>query len=158
MPALAKRLRGRARFTVIGDGGRRAALESALSEAGSDNVSFLPPMKRQELIAAYQAADVLFVHLNDYDAFKKVLPSKLFEYGASGKPVLAGVDGYAAKFVAEEIPNAAVFYPCDADAAVAAFDRLVIQDTRREQFVAKFSRMNIAREMAGDIIASCPRP
>ncbi|APA67026.1 glycosyltransferase family 4 protein [Janthinobacterium sp. 1_2014MBL_MicDiv] len=158
LPALARRLRGRARFTVIGDGGRRAALESALSEAGSDNVSFLPPMKRQELIAAYQAADVLFVHLNDYDAFKKVLPSKLFEYGASGKPVLAGVDGYAAKFVAEEIPNAAVFYPCDADAAVAAFDRLVIQDTRREQFVAKFSRMNIAREMAGDIIASCRQP
>jgi glycosyltransferase involved in cell wall biosynthesis len=153
LPMLAKRLHGRARFTVIGDGGRRAALENAIAEAGVDNVAFLPPMKRLDLIAAYHSADVLFVHLNDYDAFKKVLPSKLFEYGATGKPIWAGVDGYAARFVTDEIDNAAVFYPCDVEQAVAAFERLQIGQTARAGFIAKFSRGNIVNAMARDILA-----
>jgi len=31
-------------------------------------------------------ADVLFLHLNAYKAFEKVLPSKIFEYAATGRP------------------------------------------------------------------------
>lgn len=153
LPMLARRLHGRVRFTVIGDGGRRAALENAIVDAGVDNVAFLPPMKRLDLIAAYHSADVLFVHLNDYAAFKKVLPSKLFEYGATGKPIWAGVDGYAARFVTEEIENAAVFYPCDVEQAVAAFERLRIGQTARAGFIAKFSRTNIVNAMARDIVS-----
>lgn len=152
LPGLAQRLRGRVRFTVIGDGGRRTALENALADAGVDNVVFLPPMKRLDLIAAYRAADVLFVHLNDYDAFKKVLPSKLFEYAATGKPIWAGVDGYAAHFVSTEISNAAVFHPCDVDGAIRAFERLLLEDEPRGEFVAKYARSNIAKEMANDIV------
>jgi glycosyltransferase involved in cell wall biosynthesis len=109
-------------------------------------------MKRLDLLDAYSRADVLFVHLNDYDAFKKVLPSKLFEYAATGKPIWAGVDGYAAQFVTEEIDNAAVFYPCDVAQAEAAFDRLAIWHIARRGFVAKFERGNIVKQMAQDII------
>lgn len=152
LPFLAKRMHGRVRFTVIGDGGRRVALQNALADVGVDNVTFLPPMKRNDLIAAYRAADVLFVHLNDYDAFKKVLPSKLFEYAATGKPIWAGVDGYAARFISTEISNAAVFNPCSVDDAVSAFDRLLIQDEPRVQFVAKYARGSIVKEMAKDIV------
>lgn len=152
LPFLAKRMHGQVRFTVIGDGGRRAALENALAEVGVDNVEFLPPMKRIDLIAAYRAADVLFVHLNDYEAFKKVLPSKLFEYAATGKPIWAGVDGYAARFVSSEISNAAVFYPCNVDDAISAFESLLIQDAPRGQFVTKYARGNIVKKMAEDIV------
>src|SRR5262249_37300436 len=105
LPELARELRAEARFVVIGDGGRRAALEAALAKAGVDNVSICAPMPRPALMEAYDAADVLFLHLGAYPAFEKVLPSKLFEYGALGKPVLAGVGGYAACFVCEEIEN-----------------------------------------------------
>ena len=65
---------------------------------------------------------MLFLHLGAHAAFEKVLPSKLFEYAALGKPVLAGVAGFAARFVREEISNAAVFPPCDVAGAVRAFD------------------------------------
>ncbi len=153
---LAARMHGRLHFNVIGDGGRRAALQAALAQARVDNVTLMAPMKRSELIAAYHDADVLFVHLNDYAAFKKVLPSKLFEYGAIGKPIWAGVDGYAAQFVATEIPNAAVFYPCDVDAAVNAFDSLRLHDMPRPEFITKFSRKNIVRAMARDIVTLLP--
>jgi glycosyltransferase involved in cell wall biosynthesis len=153
LPGLALALRARARFVVIGDGGRRAALEAALGAAGVSNVELRRPMPRAQLLDAYRAADVLFLHLGSHAALEKVLPSKLFEYAALGKPVLAGVAGYAACFVREEITNAAVFRPCDVTQAVAAFDSLEIKECGRPAFVAKYARTNIAREMADDVLA-----
>jgi glycosyltransferase involved in cell wall biosynthesis len=105
IPRLAKRMGSRVHFKIIGDGGRKRALEAALSKIGVTSVELLPPVQRDELLKAYHAADVLFLDLNDYDAFKKVLPSKIFEYAALGKPVWAGVSGYAAEFVRSEINN-----------------------------------------------------
>jgi len=154
IPVLAKRMRGRVRFTIIGDGGRKDALRAALTNAGVDNVELKPPMKREQLIKAYLAADVLFLHLNDYDAFRKVLPSKLFEYGAMGKPIWAGVAGYAAEFVRTELDNAAVFHPCDAAEAERMFSQLRLQSEPRDRFVAKFARTNIANELASDVIST----
>jgi len=152
VPALARALRDRAEFVVIGDGGRRAALEAAI--VGLDNVRLYPPIARAELLAAYRTADVLFLHLGALAAFEKVLPSKIFEYGALGKPVLAGVAGFAADFIRAEIDNAAVFAPCDAAAAAAAFATLEIADRPRPAFVAKYARARIARAMADDVLAA----
>ena len=152
IPDLAKRMQGRVHFTIIGDGGRKDALHAALISAGVDNVELLPPMKRAQLIASYQRSDVLFLHLNDYDAFKKVLPSKLFEYGAMGKPIWAGVSGYAAEFVRAELDNSAVFHPCDAAEAERVFGQLRLQDESRVRFEAKFARKNIANELANDVL------
>ncbi len=154
IPDLARRMRERVYFKIIGDGGRREALRNALLRANVDNVELLPPMGRQQLIREYQAADVLFLHLNDYEAFKKVLPSKLFEYGAMNKPIWAGVAGYAAEFVRTEMTNAAVFRPCDAIGAERVFSALSMNTESRVDFVEKFSRMNIARAMAVDILAT----
>jgi glycosyltransferase involved in cell wall biosynthesis len=152
LPPLALALRERARFVVVGDGGRRATLQTALAAQGVDNVELRAPVSRDELIDAYRAADVLFLHLGSHTAFEKVLPSKLFEYAALGKPILAGVAGYAARFIREEIGNAAVFAPCDVAAALVAFDSLELTDRPRPEFVAKYARVNIARAMADDML------
>ena len=151
LPGLAAALRGRARFVVIGDGGRRAALERALG--GADNVELRAPVPRSVLLEAYQAADVLFLHLGAHHAFEKVLPSKVFEYAALGKPILAGVAGYAARFLREEVVNAAVFAPGDVAAAVRGFDALERGDCPRPQFVARYARATIARAMADDVLS-----
>lgn len=152
IPDLAKRMQAKIRFKIIGDGGRKSALREALANAGVGNVELLSPMKRTQLIEAYQAADVLFLHLNDHDAFKKVLPSKLFEYGAMGKPIWAGVSGYAADFVYDELDNSAVFRPCDAAEAEQVFGQLRLQDECRVRFKTKFARKNIANELANDVL------
>jgi hypothetical protein len=109
-------------------------------------------MTRRELVGAYRNADVLFLHLNDYDAFRKVLPSKIFEYAALGKPLWAGVAGYAADFVRQEIPNAAVFAPCDVAGALRSFDSLSHRVMPRTEFVAKFGREEITRQLAADVL------
>jgi len=153
IPDLAMRMRERVIFRLIGDGGRKSSLQAALQKAGVDNVELLPPMRRDQLIQAYQAADVLFLHLNDYDAFKNVLPSKLFEYAAMGKPIWAGVTGYAAEFVRSEINNAAVFHPCDAVEAQKVFSKLSLVDAPRTEFIDKFSRTRLMQVMADDLLS-----
>jgi glycosyltransferase involved in cell wall biosynthesis len=150
LPGFAQRLRGRAHFPVIGDGGRRSVLETAIS--GLDNVELRSPMPRAQLLEVYRSADVLFLHLGAVPAFEKVLPSKLFEYAALGKPVLAGVAGYAADFIRSEIDNAGVFEPTDAEGAVRAFDALHLHTAPRPRFLAKFARSALSRELADDVL------
>lgn len=150
VPQLSAALGPSVLFRVIGDGGRLAQLQQAVS--GNAAVELLPPMDRSQLIAEYQAADVLFLHLNDYPAFTKVLPSKIFEYAALGKPMLAGVSGYAAKFLAEHVNNCGVFHPSDVNGAVNAFSTLQLQDTPRHEFIERFDRHVIMQQMAADIV------
>jgi glycosyltransferase involved in cell wall biosynthesis len=152
LPRLASRLADRVEFTVIGDGGRRSQLKQSLATAHVRNVTLLPPVSRLALIEEYRKADVLFLHLNDYDAFRKVLPSKIFEYAALGKPIWAGIAGYSAGFVVEEVRNASVFTPCDVDGAVESFDRLELRDMPRPEFITKFRRSNIMNQMAADLL------
>lgn len=157
LPQLAKRLDDRMAFSIIGDGGRKRRLEEELNRIGCTNVELLPPMKREGLIEEYQNADVLFLHLNDYSAFTRVLPSKVFEYAATRKPVWAGVAGHAAKFIRTEIENAAVFPPCDVDQAIQTFEGLRLSEVPRTGFVTKYNRTRIMTEMAADIAQLLPQ-
>lgn len=152
IPALAKIAGEKYRFKIIGDGGRKVQLEKACD--GIKNIVLVPPISRQELVDEYLAADVLFLHLNDYPAFKKVLPSKLFEYGAMGKPILAGVQGYAADFLNEHLSNCKVFTPNEAEQGFKALLALEINNTERPEFIQKFARINIMREMSNSIVAT----
>jgi len=153
LPGLANRLSEKAGFRIIGDGGRKNLLIKRLESAKVKNVELLPPMTRDQLIEEYKQADVLFLHLNDYEAFKKVLPSKIFEYAVMGKPILAGVPGYSAEFIRAEISNAAVFHPCDELDAIKSLESLSIHDSSRGEFVDKYSRANICRDLAKDILS-----
>lgn len=153
IPQLAKKFEGKLRFRVIGDGGRLMLLKEAITSVGCTNVELLKPVERNSLVQVYLSADILFLHLNDYDAFRKVLPSKLFEYAALGKPIWAGISGYAADFVTEHIQNVAVFAPCDVMEATKAFENLSILTIQRGVFVERFARSNIMCDMSKDILS-----
>lgn len=152
LPALARALRAGWRIRVIGDGGRRRELAAAARQHGLTNLELLKPMPRSALLHQYKQADVLFLHLNDYKALRRVLPSKIFEYAATGKPVLAGATGHAAAFIADHVPNAAIFPPCDAEAAVRGLGRLRLEHTPREEFVRRFARRAIVQDMMDDML------
>jgi glycosyltransferase involved in cell wall biosynthesis len=151
IPALAKRLDGQISFLVIGDGGRRSQLEQKLIDFGCNNVEVMPPVERNQLLAEYGSADILFVHLNDFKALESVLPSKLFECAASGKPIWAGVSGFAAEFIRSKIDNAAIFEPCNVEDALQAFGSFELDSSSRRSFVEEFSEANIFPKMASDI-------
>ena len=155
IPELAQQYSGKLLFKIFGDGGRANELTSKLRLLGCHNVILHPPVKRDELVNIYQSADILFLHLNNFDAFKKVLPSKLFEYAATGKPIWAGVAGYAAEFINTKIENSVVFPPCNVNAAISAFNDLEIVTRQRTEFINEFSRKNIMKKMAETIVYFC---
>jgi glycosyltransferase involved in cell wall biosynthesis len=142
-------------FIVVGDGGRRRELEQKLEENKITNVKLMDPVNRQTLIAMYQEADILFLHLNDYPAFEKVLPSKIFEYAATKKPILAGVHGYSERFISNEIPGTSVFFPCDVEGMLQSLHKLEAfqgEIDSRGQFIRENQRKHIMDKMALDIL------
>jgi glycosyltransferase involved in cell wall biosynthesis len=145
------------KFKLIGDGSARKLLIDNYLLKKLNNIEILKPVLRKELIKEYQNADVLFLHLNDYKAFHKVLPSKIFEYAATGKPILAGVSGYAAKFLVEEVKGVEVFEPCDVKSMKLGLEKLLngpkIID--RKDFCSRYSRNKIMKKLAKDILALC---
>jgi len=150
----AARCEGRARFRVVGDGGRRAALLESLEARGVGNVEVLDAVSRGRLLEHYREADVLFLHLNDHPAFTKVLPSKIFEYAVTGRPILAGVAGNPARFIEQHVRGAEVFAPCDAVGMAMALGRLLDGPrlVDRADFRERFSRRRIMHDMAVDVL------
>lgn len=153
IPALAEATLNRCEFILIGDGGRQQALKNACKHLS--NVIILPPIAREELIKQYKDADILFLHLNDYPAFKRVLPSKLFEYAVTGKPILAGIPGYSAKFVNAHINGSWLFPPCDTKNGIQQLQAILnqpIQYFDRKSFCEEFDRQTLMQELANRIV------
>jgi len=156
IPQAARQLGDGYRFVVIGDGGAKHKLEAAIQREGVANVEVRRPVGRDALIAEYQTADYLFVHLNDLAAFERVLPSKLFEYGATNKPIVAGVAGYAARFVQEHLPNSLLFAPGDVTTLVRLLRENSYKLQVRTAFTAQFGRKIIMQQMARQILTTRP--
>jgi len=156
IPEVASQLGSSIRFLIYGDGAMANELHTRIAEQGLTNVEVRKPIVRNLLLEEYQRADYLFLHLNDYDSFKKVLPSKVFELSTFGKPILAGVAGYPAKFIRDNIPGSYVFNPCDASAmiqGIRSFDSVPWID--RKEFIEKYSRSRITLEMSKSILSYC---
>ena len=88
-------------------------MQKEINSIKAKNVILKDPVSRSELKNIYNTADYLFLHLNDYSAFKKVLPSKIFELATYPKTIIAGVSGYSASFIQKEVIDSYVFNPCD---------------------------------------------
>jgi len=153
IPIAGQRLRDEVEFIIYGDGGKKKELEGRIKAARLTNVRLRPPVKREVLFKEYKNADILFLHLNDYAAFERVLPSKIFEYAATGKPIVAGVSGYAAKFIRENLPGAIVFQPKNEEQMIFAIKASLKAENMfdRTEFSTKFLRKNIMKKMAEEI-------
>lgn len=152
IPLAAKKLGNSYLFRLIGDGGTKQTLQEKIRELKVTNVELLPPVSREKLLDYYNQSTFLFLHLNDLEAFKKVLPSKLFEYGAFNKPIIAGVGGYAAQFIKDYLTNYILFKPTDVDDFVSQLQNYMLFFEERTKFKNKFSRKSIIKEMSNSIL------
>lgn len=88
------------RLVIVGDGRRKEYVDAYITEKGlSDVVYMLGRHPLETMPAFFSKADVLFLSLkNDY-IFTLTTPAKLQAYMASGKPVLAMIDGDARQLI-----------------------------------------------------------
>jgi len=88
-------------FELVGDGSDRNQLYQAIKENGIKNIMLSPPVDRVELFEKYRNTDAFFIHLKNVSMFEKTIPSKLFEYVATGKLVVYGLSGVSKQIMEE---------------------------------------------------------
>lgn len=78
------------RFVFVGDGPERTSLIKLSKEAGLDNVSFPGLVPKREMYKVMSQADAFIGSLRNLPQLHKygISPNKLFDYLASGRPVL----------------------------------------------------------------------
>ncbi|GAB6008061.1 glycosyltransferase family 4 protein [Dysgonomonas reticulitermitis] len=152
IPPVAKLVGENYKFIIVGDGGIKQLLFDEIKKNNLTNVEIKVPVKRDELIKLYQESDFLFIHLENHPAFEKVIPSKVFELGATNKPIIAGVSGFFHNFITKYLSNTIMFEPCDYKTMAVLLQKYKYQTEYREEFIKKFTRENINKEMVKSII------
>ncbi|MDP1574187.1 MAG: glycosyltransferase family 4 protein [Coxiellaceae bacterium] len=153
IPYLAQHTIEECLFKIIGSGGKLQALKAAC--AGLKNIEIIDPISREALIREYQNADILFLHLGKHEPFERVLPSKIFEYTMTGKPILAGISGYSERFLQEHVSHTEVFPPCDGALGLEKL-RVLMQNQETERdttlFYEKFNRKSLMQSLSKEIV------
>jgi glycosyltransferase involved in cell wall biosynthesis len=101
-------------------------------------VSFEPPIAHDRYLQVLAAADVLLLIQPETDL---QVPSKLFEYMALGKPILALAHNGATRDALENYPHAVVVDPYDVNALKEAILKLVTRQRPGDRGDTRMARM-----------------
>jgi colanic acid biosynthesis glycosyl transferase WcaI len=117
-------------FMVVGTGAARLDLEVKLKKLGLSNVRLIEKQAHDRIPNFYGLSHVSVVHLRDLPIFRTVVPSKMFEAMAAGRPVILGVEGESRRILEEAEAGVAV-RPEDPDALLEALVRFADSDELR---------------------------
>jgi glycosyltransferase involved in cell wall biosynthesis len=125
------------------------------NELGLENVFFLPPVAKLQMGNALSAADACIAILKPIPLYATVYPNKVFDYMASGRPVLLAIDGVIRRVVEEA--QAGIFVsPGDPKALANAVCWLAdhpeqaraMGERGRQAVEAHFDRAQLAEQLA----------
>lgn len=139
----------------LGDGKEKAGLQARAAEIGLTNVTFVPPVPKNEMALALAGADACIAILKPLEEYKTTYPNKVFDYMAAGRPVALAIDGV----IREEVEAAAcgIFAQPGDPAALAKVIRTLASDSEcsrrmgmngRRYVEAHFSRSMLAEKLA----------
>lgn len=146
----------RIQFVFVGTGTEILSLQELVQSRKLENVKFLGRYSVDVMADLYALADVLLLHLLDDPLYSITIPSKTQAYLASGKPVLAAVNGDAADLV--KSASAGLTCPPSnprelADTVLqfykmSAADRYTMGQNGRRAACELFSKMKVVGEIA----------
>tara|TARA_B100000787_G_C16179489_1_gene290947 strand:- start:413 stop:1603 length:1191 start_codon:yes stop_codon:yes gene_type:complete len=138
---------------IYGDGARKKNLISELKNNNCSNIFIHNPIERNKLKEIYNDADILFFQLSKLDAFLRVIPSKLFEYSAFTKPIVAVVDGYCKDFINSNLKGVFIADPEDVNQIVKIINDIDLDlSYDRSTFINEFSRSKINSKLSNSIL------
>jgi colanic acid biosynthesis glycosyl transferase WcaI len=142
-------------WTFVGDGRRRAWLETEIERRGLARTRILARVPPERMPALIATADALLVPLRRAPVFALTIPSKLQSAFASGRPVLAVLEGEGARLV-DESGAGIVAAPGDARALAQAVIRLAATGPEERQRMAmagrRYHEANFEREQVYALI------
>ncbi|HHN46457.1 MAG TPA: glycosyltransferase WbuB [Planctomycetes bacterium] len=96
-------------FVFVGEGVEKPRLKNLAAQWRLPNVRFIDQQPHDRIPRFYAACDVGLAVVRENSFFRELIPAKMFEVMAMGKPLLLAVDGEARKIV--EASGAGVFVP-----------------------------------------------
>ncbi len=164
-------------FRIVGEGARRSALEAMAREAGLHNVEFTGERPRSEVPRWIAESGACAVLLRNTEVFRTVVPSKMLEMMAVGRPIVLGVTGEARRLL-ESAGAGIAIAPESVDDLVAAIKHLranpaicnsmgergrqfVRREFHRPALAARYARL--LEEVVGSRVPAletspCPKP
>ncbi|MBI5266650.1 MAG: glycosyltransferase family 4 protein [candidate division Zixibacteria bacterium] len=77
-------------FVFVGDGEKRSQLEGMVRDYGLKNVTFIGSQPLETIPYFLKTSDVLIESIREVPITRGTFPAKLFEYMASGRPIIYG--------------------------------------------------------------------
>ena len=129
-------------FQFVGEGAEKESLLSQAEAMGVSNVRFVSQQPRDSMPALIRSSDLCLVLLRKVDVFRTVIPSKLLEFMACGRPVILGVDGEARRIVDEA--QAGVFVQPEDSAALGRAVVQLYRDSEARRTMGRNGRSYVA--------------
>jgi glycosyltransferase involved in cell wall biosynthesis len=126
-------------WVLVGDGMNKSVISRDIEHTSATNVLLLGAVPKSDARAYINAADICLVTLMDIVLFDGAIPTKLIDYMACGKRVVAGLRGEA-KQILEEASAGRTFAPNDdeqlAKLVLEMLDEAVDKDAAEQRSVA----------------------
>lgn len=86
-------------FKIIGTGIQREKVLELIDHYDLKNIRVYNPMPKNKVVEEVAKCHIGLAHLRKDSAFDLVIPGKIIDYMGIGIPIVAGVEGYAAKVI-----------------------------------------------------------
>lgn len=105
------------RFVIFGNGSKWAWIKDQIAQRGLTNIYLAGRFPIDAMPGYLQKAEVLLVSLSDEPIFALTVPNKIQAYMASGRPIVASLNGEGARLVVES--GAGISSPAEDPVALA---------------------------------------
>lgn len=133
-----------AEFRIAGDGPERSLLQQRVAAEGLRNVVFLGYLDQDELSNLYLEAGVLISHVRSHPLYRWTQPAKLWEYMATGRPVIHAGEGEAIDVLARN--GLAIIVPPEQPQALAQAIRELLSSPEKGRVMAERARTFVDQE------------
>lgn len=136
-------------FLFVGSGAAKQGLLELNEELGIESTTFIDAVPKNEISEYISILDVGLVNLKDSKTFRSVIPSKMFELTAMGKPLLLGVAGES-KEMLEKYGLGMSFFPENESQFIDAVSKIRNYNPYNwdfNPFLKDYDRQNLAEKM-----------
>ena len=112
-------------FKIVGQGSDLDEIRRYVMDKGANNVELVGGVQWEELKKYYAKANILYAQI--MPEYESAIPSKLYEYGSLGKPVIFGGVGASVRFL-NQFSGFQVVTPGDTDQLIKAIQNSLCQD------------------------------
>ena len=119
---------------LIGKGSQETLIKNRIKDFNIGNINIIKAVPRNEILKMYEEADILFLQLKNIKMFEKTIPSKIFEYLASQKPILFGVEGIAKELLIKEFNRKYYFEANNIESLSRTLD-VIIDDIEQDKYI-----------------------